>query len=105
MIYLLWQGTLFLAAVRAVGELVILVVSFLASFILALIVLLVAKLIMSDILSSISLLLALYTSSLKPSDFTIWHSLLKQTGTASKLSTSYLSTLILKAFSYARTFF
>ena len=71
MIYLLWQGTLFLAAVRAVGELVILGVSFLASFILALIVLLVAKLIMSDILSSISLLLALYTFSLTPSDFTI----------------------------------
>ena len=70
-IYLLWQGTLFLTAVRAVRELVILGVSFLSSFILALIVLLVAKLIMLDILSSIFLLLALYISSLTPSAFTI----------------------------------
>ena len=63
MIYLLWWGILFLAAVRAVlvAKLVILGIFSLNSFILALRVVLVAKIVISGILSSIYLILTLYT--------------------------------------------
>ena len=92
MIYLLWLGILFSAAVKTVvvaklvtlgilfltsfilalraavvAKLVILGISFLTLFILALRVVLVAKLLISGILSSISLILALYKSFLTTS--------------------------------------
>ena len=80
------------SAVRAVvvAMLLILGILFLITFISALRVVIVAKLVISGILSSISLKLALHTSFLITSFFTI--SLLKSKGTDTNLSTSNLST-------------
>ena len=64
-----------------------------------------AKLVISGILSSIFFILALDTSFLMPSFFTTSLSLLKSTGTATNLSTSYLSTLIFKLLKLVGTFF
>ena len=84
---LLTLGTLFSRAVRAVvvAKLVILGISPLTSFIPALGEALVAKLVISGILSSIFFILALYTSFLTTSFFTISLSLLKSTGTSTNL--------------------
>ena len=68
----------------------------LTSFILELSVVLVAKLIISGHLSSIFLILVLYTSFLTTSFFTASLSLLESTGTGTNLSTSNLSTLLVK---------
>ena len=91
---------LFVLALREVviAKLAMLDISFLTSFILALRVVLVAELVMSGILSSILLILALYTSFLTKSSFTISLSLLKSTGTGTNLSTSDLTTLLFDYF-------
>ena len=91
---------LFVLALREVviAKLAMLGISFLTSFILALRVVLVAELVMSGILSSILLILALYTSFLTTSSFTISLSLLKSTGTGTNLSTSDLTTLLFDYF-------
>ena len=65
-------------------------------FILPLRVVLVAELVISCILSSIFLILALYTSFLKRSYFTVLLILLKSTRTGANLSISNLSTLLFK---------
>ena len=75
------------------------------SFILALRKALVAKLVISGALSSIFLILALYTSFLITPFFTISLSLLKSTGAGTNLSTSNLSSLLLKWLKLVSTFF
>ena len=83
---LLTIGILFSTAVRAlvVNKSVTLGIL----LILALRAVLVAKLVISGILSSIFFILALYTSFLTTSFFTLSLSLLKSTGAGTNLSTS-----------------
>ena len=83
----------------------ILGISPLTLFILPLRVVLVAKLVISCILSSIFLILALYTSFLKRSYFTVLLILLKSTRTGANLSISNLSTLLFKLVKSIDTFF
>ena len=95
---LLILGILFLIAIRpaAVAKLIILDISPLISFILALREELVTKIVILGILSSMLLILALYTSCLTTTFSAISLSLIKKTETGSNVSTSYLSTLLLK---------
>ena len=88
-----------------VVKLLILGILFLTSFILALREALVAELVISRILSSVFLILELHTSFLTTSFFTTSISLLKSTGTCTNLSTSNLSSLLLKLSKLVDTFF
>ena len=71
---------------------------------LALRVVLAAELVISCILPSISLILALYTSSQTTRLFNTSLSLLKSTGTGTNLSTFYLSSFLFKLFKPISTF-
>ena len=99
--------TLFILALKAivVAKLVILGISFLTSFILGSFISSVSsKLVISGILSSVFLILALYTSFLTTSFFTIL-SLLNSTRRGTNLPTSNLSTLRFKLFKSVGIFF
>ena len=80
-------------------------ISFLTSFVLILIAALVAKLVIPSILASIFLVLPVYTSFSTTSFFTKSLSLLKSTGVGTNLSSSKLSTLLLKLLTLVGTFF